>query len=100
MPARIFLLVSFVFLFACSGDIPLVTIHQLDTVNNKSNPLKITKYNMETCKLEGVSQDSIELLGPELHGAFCLTKEDFAKYKAHFQAECKNMNEQKRSNEY
>ena len=85
------------FIQGCGFELPpLVTINQLDTKNNLVNPFKITKYNLDTCKLETEEQTSFVLMGPEMHGAYCLTKEDFAKYKAHFQAECKTRNETKK----
>lgn len=91
MLAKIFLALN-LFLVGCAGT-PLVTVNQLDTVHNKANPFKITKYNEQTCKLELEALPSFPILGPQLHGAYCLTDKDFAKYKAHFQAECKHRNE-------
>ena len=94
MQVRDFLKISFVLLillviFSCNK-MPLVTIHQLDTVHGQANPFKITKYNDETCKLEVQSQPSFPIESKQLHGAFCVTAEDFAKLKAKAQADCQN----------
>jgi len=90
--AKIFSAASLLSLSSCGDMPPLVTITQLDTKNNKANPFKVTKYNTKKCVLEIEAQESHDLLDQRLHGAFCLSAEDFAKYKAHFQSECKNRN--------
>lgn len=91
--AGIFLTVS---LLACNR-MPLVTVNQLDTRNNLVNPFKIVKYDMQKCVVMTEDQPSFPILGPEMHGAYCLTKEDFAKFKKYLQTECKNQNEAPRS---
>jgi hypothetical protein len=93
MRAKIFLVLSLLILGCGGGAPPLVTITQLDTKHNKANPFQITKYDLDQCKLVIEERPSFALLGPEMHGAFCLSAEDFAKYKAHFQAECRRQNE-------
>ena len=66
-----------------------LVITQLDTKNNIANPFKITKVDKKSCKLEVEDMPSHAVLGPELHGAFCLSADEFARYKAKLQAECK-----------
>lgn len=94
--ARISCKASLLFLVGCG--LPKVTLHQLDTKHNQANPFKITNYNEDTCKLEVEEQTSFPILGPELHGGFCVTAEDFTKIKTHMESECKNKKINKEKN--
>lgn len=85
----IFVTLALIFLNSC-GDLPKVTLHQIDTVHNQANPFKITKYNHDKCELELEKQDPFPLLSPKLHGGVCLTKEDYAKIKARLKGDCEN----------
>lgn len=78
-------------LAAC--DLPLVTLNQLDTKNKVANPFKITKWDKKKCTIEVEEKPSFAIIGPELHGGYCLTKEDFALLKAKMQSDCKTANE-------
>lgn len=91
MLAMIFLSISI--LVSCNK-LPLVTLNQLDTVHGVANPFKITKYNEDTCELEIVGQPPFPILGEQLHGGVCLTKEDFSAMKAKIQADCRNNHQQ------
>lgn len=82
-------------LSACDG-MPKVTVNQLDTVNGVANPFKIVKYDLKKCTVEVKEEAPFPILGPELHGGYCLTAKDFAEYKAYLQAECKTNNETKK----
>jgi hypothetical protein len=62
----------------------------LDLKNQVSNPFKITKYNKETCSLEIEDQDPFPLSNMALHGAICLSPDDYTKYKAWAKTECEN----------
>lgn len=72
------------------GKLPLVTLHQLDTVHGVANPFKIKKYDQDKCELELEAEEPIQILGPQLHGGVCLTKEDYSKLKAKVKADCLN----------
>jgi hypothetical protein len=82
---------------ACGKKPPLVQIHQL--VINKAdntvsvNSFQVKKYNKDSCKMEVETIASAPLTS--LHGGFCLSPEDFAKWKAYAQAECKNAQKDK-----
>ncbi len=84
----IFVMLPLIFLNSCG--LPKVTLHQIDTVHNQANPFKITKYNKETCQLELEAQEPFPLLGPQLHGGVCITKEDYARIKVYLKSECEN----------
>ncbi len=92
MLKKIFFLVSMGFLLGCEG-MPLLLVDGLDTKNGKANPFQISRYDLDKCQIEVQELPSINILGPELHGAFCLRKEEFAKFKAYLQTECKNRHE-------
>lgn len=87
-PLPIFL-VSFI-LYSCGKKLPQVTLHQLDTIHNQANPFKITKYDEDNCKLDLDEQASFPILSDKLHGAVCLTKEDYSSLKAKVKADCEN----------
>jgi hypothetical protein len=78
-----------IFLSSCGG-LPKVTLHQIDTRNNRANPFLITKYNENTCELELQRQPHFPILGPQLHGAVCVTREDYAKLQKKAKQECLN----------
>lgn len=85
------LLSSFLLLSACGKYTPpKVTLNQLDLKNQVVNPFKITKYNKETCSLEIEDQNPFPLSNMTLHGAICLTPEDYTKLKASVKTECEN----------
>lgn len=73
---------------------PDLTLHQLDTKHNIANPFHITKYDKDKCTIEVEEQESFPILSEKLHGAFCLTKEDFTKLKTKLQTDCKNQKTQ------
>ena len=75
-----FAMLGMICLSSCGG-VPLVTVHHLDMKHNVSNPTRLTKYNTETCALEGVREPVVTLLDPRLHGAYCVSAADFAKLK-------------------
>lgn len=83
-------------LSSCKNDeIPPVTLHGIDLRNDKVTPREITKYNKETCRLEGnkhPTQDLHEVNPktgfPILHGGTCFTKEDAAKLLTAWQTRC------------
>ena len=85
-------------LTACGANYPKVTLHQLDTVNKVVSPFKITKVDQKACTVEVEELPSFPILGPELHGGYCLTAKEFGDYKAWLQAECKTQNETKEVN--
>lgn len=87
---KILLKTSFALFILSCNKMPLVTLNQLDTINNQTNPFRIIKYDKVNCKIEFVEEPSFPILSQKLNGAFCLTKEDFAKYKSFVQSECKN----------
>lgn len=86
----VILLSSFLLFAACSKAPPKVMLHQLDLKNQVANPFKITKYNRETCSLDIEDQDPFPLSNMMLHGAICLTPDDYTKYKAWAKTECEN----------
>jgi len=78
-------------------NLPLVTLNQIDLVNKKVNSNEITKYNKESCKVEGIKHDPYGLFDipqgekvPKMHGAICLSAEDFLKVKTLLETECQN----------
>ncbi len=83
------LLSSFMLFVAC-GKLPLVTLNQLDTVHGVANPFKITKYNEDSCQLEIEDQQPFPIMSKQLHGAICVTKEDYAKLKSKVKTDCEN----------
>lgn len=99
MRAKNFLRISLVFVLSslCGCGLPKVTIHQLDTVHNVANPFKVTKYNDDTCKLETEDLPSHPINDGELHGGFCLTKEDFSKLKTKIQTDCRAKNDERKN---
>lgn len=100
MQAKNFLKTSIVFCltFLAGCGLPKVTLHQLDTVHSVANPFKIKNYNEETCKLETEELPSHPINDGELHGGFCLTKEDFAKIKTKLQTDCQAKKKEKDGN--
>jgi glutathionylspermidine synthase len=87
-------------LSACSNYTPpLLTLTQLDIKNNQANDVKITKYNKETCRLELEAGPSYPIMGSSspLHGAICLTKDEYAKLRDSLESECKNANEKQKA---
>lgn len=88
MLALIFL--SSFILFSSCGKLPLVTLHQLDTIHGVANPFKITKYDDVKCELEIEPQPPININDGALMGGVCLTKEDYSKLKAKVKADCEN----------
>lgn len=91
-PVKILLLSS---IAACGANYPKVTLHQLDTKNGVVNPFKITKIDKKACTVEVEELKPFPIIGPELHGGFCLNAKEFGDYKAWLQAECKTQNETK-----
>lgn len=85
----IFATLLLIFLSSCAG-LPKVTLHQIDTIHSQANPFKITNYNKEICQLELQPKPPFNLIGPELHGGVCLTKEDYARIKSYLKAKCEN----------
>ena len=72
----------------------------MDLKNKLVNPSEITKYNKDTCKAEGIKHPAHGLFDipdgstmPVLHGAICLTPEDFLKVKTLLETECQNNKE-------
>lgn len=70
-----------------------LVITQLDTKNNIANQFKITKVDKKSCVIQVEDMPPIPI--SQMHGAFCLNADEFARYKAKLQAECKNENETK-----
>lgn len=85
-------------LAACGDNFPKFTLHQLDTVNGVVNPFKISKIDKKACSVEVEELKPFPIMGPELHGGYCLTAKEFGDYKAWLQAECKTNNETKNKN--
>lgn len=86
-------------LSSCVNKIPLVTLNQIDTVNEKINPWKVDKYNDQTCKMEGHLLDAEELLingkvNPKLHAGVWISKEDYAALLKFSKTECLNRKNQ------
>lgn len=85
-----------VILSSCKGkDLPLVDLNQVDLIHRKVNSFEITKYNKDTCRLELKAAVTTDLFAiaqdkkvPLLHGAICLTPEDYTKYKTFLETEC------------
>ena len=74
--------------------IPKVTLHQIDTRNDRANPFRITRYNAQTCELELQDETSFRLSSSKvLHGGVCLTKEDYAALQTAAKTACRNANE-------
>ena len=84
------ILLSSLLLFVACGKLPLVTLNQLDTVHGVANPFKITKYNEDSCQLEIEDQPPFPIMSNQLHGAICVTKEDYAKLKTKIKTDCEN----------
>lgn len=84
------ILLSSLLLFVACGKLPLVTLNQLDTVHGVANPFKITKYNKDSCELEIEDQEPFPIMSQQLHGAICVTKEDYAKLKTKIKTDCEN----------
>lgn len=84
------LLSSFILFTACSKTPPNVTLHQLDLKHQVANPFRITKYNKQTCSLDIEDLEPFPLSNMTLHGAICLSPEDYTKYKAWAKTECEN----------
>jgi hypothetical protein len=85
----VLLFLTILLIICACGKLPEV-VHQLDTKHGVANPFKILKYDERKCEVKVQEMEPIPLMGPEMHGAFCLTRQEFAKYKASLKAECLN----------
>jgi hypothetical protein len=68
-----------------------LVITQLDIKNNVANNFKIKKVDTKKCNIEVDDMPSAPL-DMNMHGAFCLSPNEFARYKAKLETECKNKN--------
>jgi hypothetical protein len=89
MLVKNFLSVSLILFLSGCGDMPKV-IHQLDTKHGVANPMKIVKIDRVKCKIKTEPLPPIPIMSKEMHGAYCLTSEEAARYKASLEAECLN----------
>lgn len=77
-------------------------MHTLDMKHGQVNPIRITKYNNKTCRLEAVEEKSYPVVMSEksiLHGAVCFTADEAALIKADLQTKCKNARHERSSME-
>lgn len=99
------LVASFLMTSCNPNKLPLVTLVQIDAVNNQANEFHIKKYNNKTCKIETKDGDSFNIvdfeqakINEKLHGGFWISAEDLSKLKAYGKTECENAKRNQNNN--